>query len=318
MQFFSKTDINFVEKRNIFFVVSVVIIVFGILATIILKPVLGIDFAGGTEIALDFHKSIQTEQIRQSIESSGIKGGEIKSFGKENQFLIRIKESTKAETLVDDVLRNKFPDYKIEMLKVDQIGPKIGKELGLQALFAVLLAVVAILLYIAFRFEFMFGLGAVAALLHDVIITFTFIVIFHHIGIIDLEINQSIVAALLTVVGFSINDTVIIFDRIRENRERFKGFDFIKMVNQSINETLSRTVNTVGTVLLVLIPVVVFGGPVLEGFAFTMLIGIITGTYSSVYIASSFVIWFMQKVKKVDLKEHTSIKEGLKESPANA
>jgi preprotein translocase subunit SecF len=318
MNFFDVTKINFVGKRKIFFYVSAFLLTAGIIATIILKPVLGIDFSGGTEVALDFNKPVKTQQIRVSIEKKNIKGSEIKSYGKENQFLIRVKEDVKATVLVEEILKKDFPDYNIEVLKVDQIGPKIGKELGLQALFAVLLSVVAILLYVAFRFEFVFGLGAVAALLHDVILTFSTIVIFHHLGVIDLEINQSIVAGLLTVVGFSINDTVIIFDRIRENRERFKGFDFIRMVNLSINETLSRTVNTVGTILLVLVPLVFLGGPVLEGFAFTMLVGIITGTYSSIYIASSFVIWFMQKVKKMDLHEYTGSKDELKESPAKA
>ncbi|ROL61960.1 protein translocase subunit SecF [Bacteroidetes/Chlorobi group bacterium ChocPot_Mid] len=307
MQFFHGTNINFIGKRQLFFFISISLIVIGLLTAIIMKPVLGIDFTGGTELAIDFHKPIKTESIRKTFEKSGFKGTEIKSYGKENQFLIRIQTSQKAEVLVNEIVRKNYPEYNIEILKVDQIGPKIGKELGLQAVFAVLLSVIAILLYIAFRFEFVFGLGAVIALVHDVLITFSMVVIFHHLGILDLEIDQSIVAALLTVVGYSINDTVIIFDRIRENREKFKGFDFIRMTNQSINETLSRTINTVITVVLVLITLVFLGGPVLQGFAFTMLVGIITGTYSSIYIASSFVIWFMQKVKKVELKEYTGL-----------
>lgn len=304
MQFLSKPNINFVGKRKIFFIISSCVIILGILTTIILKPVLGIDFTGGTEIAINFKKSINTEQIRQAFEKEGNKGIEIKTYGKENQFLIRLKEGVKPEFVVNNVIKKNFPDYDVEVLKVDQIGPKIGKELGLEALLAVILSIFAILLYIAFRFEFTFGLGAVIALIHDVLVTFSFIVISHHIGFINIEINQSIVAALLTVVGYSINDTVIIFDRIRENREKFKGFDFIKMANLSINETLSRTINTVLTVLLVLIPLVLLGGPVLQGFAFTMLIGIITGTYSSIYIATSFVIWYLQKVKKMEFKEY--------------
>ncbi|MFH1051470.1 MAG: protein translocase subunit SecF [bacterium] len=309
MQFFHGTNINFIGKRKIFFYMSTTLIVVGVLASIILKPVLGIDFSGGTELAIDFHKKVSTQEIRNAFEKSGIKGSEIKSYGEENQFLIRVKTVDKAETMVDDVLRKNFPEYNIEVLKVDQIGAKIGKELGLQALFAVLLSIIAIMLYIAFRFEFVFGLGAIVALIHDVLVTTSIIIVFHHLGILDLEINQSIIAALLTVVGYSINDTVIIFDRIRENKEKFKGFDFIKMTNQSINETLSRTINTVITVVLVLLTLVLLGGPVLEGFAFTMLVGIITGTYSSIYIASSFVIWFTQKVKKVEMKEYTGQSE---------
>jgi len=220
--------------------------------------------------------------------------------------------------LVETQLKTNFPDYKIEILKVDQIGPKIGKELGLQALLAVILSVIAIMLYIAFRFEFMFGFGAVIALVHDVLFTFSVIVAVHNLGLIDIEIGQSIVAALLTVIGYSINDTVIIFDRIRENREKYKGFDFIRMTNQSINETLSRTVNTVLTVVIVLFTIVILGGPVLQGFAFTMLVGIIIGTYSSVYIASSYTIWFLQKVKKVELKEYHPEESNFSDSVAKA
>ena len=318
MQFFSKTNINFVGQRKFFFLMSMVIIIVGLAATLILKPELGIDFSGGTEVAVDFHKPVKTEQIRTVIEQAGFKGSEIKSYGEDNQFLIRIKQTAEADKIIDETLRAKFPGYNIEVLKVDQIGPKIGKELGLQAVLAVLLSVVAILLYIAFRFEFVFGLGAVVALIHDVLVTFSIIVVTHHLGLIDLEINQSIVAGMLTVVGYSINDTVIIFDRIRENRERFKGYDFIKMTNQSINETLSRTVNTVTTTLLVLITIVAMGGPVLQGFAFTMTVGIITGTYSSIYIASSFVIWFMKKVKKQDLKDFVGKESDTSEGLAKA
>jgi preprotein translocase subunit SecF len=318
MQFFSKTNINFVGQRKFFFLMSLTIIIVGLAATFILKPELGIDFTGGTEIAVDFKKAIKTEAIRDAFEKSGFKGSEIKSYGEDNQFLIRIKQTAEAEKIINNTLRANFPNYTIEVLKVDQIGPKIGKELGLQAVLAVLLSVVAILLYIAFRFEFVFGLGAVVALIHDVLVTFTLIVVTHHLGLIDLEINQSIVAGMLTVVGYSINDTVIIFDRIRENRERFKGYDFIKMTNQSINETFSRTVNTVTTTLLVLITIVAMGGPVLQGFAFTMTIGIITGTYSSIYIASSFVIWFMKKVKKQEMKDFVGKESDTSEGLAKA
>lgn len=305
MQFFKKTNIDFVGKRHLFFIVSLVLIGIGIVSAVIFPPTLSIDFTGGTEIAVDFHKSIHTDQIREAVEKAGIKGAEIKSYGQDNQFLIRIQQKSNTKSLIENELKASFPDYKIEILKVDQIGPKIGKELGLQAVIAVILSVIAIMLYIAFRFEFMFGFGAVIALIHDVLFTFAVIVAVHNLGLIDIEISQSIVAALLTVIGYSINDTVIIFDRIRENREKYKGFDFIRMTNQSINETLSRTVNTVLTVVIVLLTIVILGGPVLQGFAFTMLVGIIIGTYSSVYIASSYTIWYLQKIKKVELKEYS-------------
>ncbi len=159
------------------------------------------------------------------------------------------------------------------------------------------------LIYIGLRFEFTFGLGAIIALVHDVIFTLGMIVIFDKLGIINLEINQGIVAALLTVVGYSVNDTVIIFDRIRENREKHKGIPFAKIANLSINETLSRTIITVLTVLIVLLVMDFFSGPVLQGFAFTMTVGVIVGTYSSIYIATSFVLWYMKKVKKINIEE---------------
>jgi preprotein translocase subunit SecF len=309
MQFFHETTINFVNKRQLFFIISAIVIVVGGIAAIILGPKLGIDFTGGTEIAVKFSDKASTEEIRNVVAEAGYDGAEIKSFGSENQYLIRIQASEDAPSIIQGALENEFVDQEITTLKVDKIGPKIGSELYGQALMAVLLAVVAILLYIAFRFEFTYGLGAVVALIHDVVITFSVIVIVHHLGIINLELDQSILAGMLTVVGFSINDTVIIFDRIRENKERNKGMNFIKMVNMSINETLSRTVNTLLTALLVLVTLVFFGGPVLQGFAFTMLVGVIVGIYSSIYIASSFVIWYLGKVKKIDFDSNAGKKE---------
>lgn len=309
MQFFEKPNINFTGKRYLFFLISLISVLGGIVAAIIFPPVLGIDFSGGSEIAIEFKKEIQTHQLRNVIEQSGIKGSEIKSYGSEGQFLIRTKKLSKADSVISNIIKAKLPSQEFNILKVDNLEPKIGREIGLQAIFAVLLALVAILIYIAFRFEFIFGLGAVIGVFHDTAFTFTFIIAFNHLGIIDLELNQSIVAALLTVVGYSINDTVIVFDRIRENREKYKGFDFIRMVNLSINETLSRTINTVGTTLLVLLTLTVLGGPVLQGFAFTMMIGVLVGTYSSVFVAGAFVIWYNQKVKKIEMREFSSNEE---------
>jgi len=206
------------------------------------------------------------------------------------------------EDLVIEALKVAYPKENIELLKVDTIGPKVGQELRTKALIAVILAVLAIMIYIAFRFEFTYGIGAAIAIVHDVLVTLAIVTVTSKLGILNLEINQSMIAAFLTVVGFSVNDTVIIFDRIRENLERHKGMNLIKLINLSINETLSRTINTVLTVVLVLTIITIFGGEVLQGFSFTMLVGIVTGTYSSIYIASAFVIWYLQKVKKVDVE----------------
>ncbi len=307
MQFFHETHINFVGVRKYFIWGSSIITVFGLILVLALgftnKIDYGIDFTGGSEIALKYNKEVHTDQVRAMLSKLGIQSEEVKSFGADNQFLIRIKETTSETSSLKDRLEKAGAPGEITVLKIDTIGPKIGGELRNQAILAVILSLIAILIYISFRFEFIYGMGAVIAMLHDVMFTLTITILVHKAGLINLEINQSILAAFLTVVGYSINDTVIIFDRIRENKEKHKGMHFIKMVNLSINETLSRTVNTVMTVFLVLLTMVLFAGPVLQGFAFVMLIGILIGTYSSVYIASSTVIFYLEKIKKTLTEE---------------
>ncbi|MFN3306528.1 MAG: protein translocase subunit SecF [Candidatus Kapaibacteriota bacterium] len=303
MQFFKKTNIDFIGKRKLFFIISSILIGFSILLVLIFGFRFGIDFTGGTEIAFKVEKDISIDQLRTTLTNSKILPDEIKSYGEKNQFLLRFKEVGEDATKVETALLGTLRDYSVQILKKDTIGPKIGKELRFQAFIAVLLSIIAMLIYIGLRFEFTFGLGAIIALIHDVIFTLGMIVLFDKLGIINLEINQGIIAALLTVVGYSVNDTVIIFDRIRENREKHKGIPFAKIANLSINETLSRTVITVLTVLIVLVVMVFFSGPVLQGFAFTMTIGIIVGTYSSIFVATSFVLWFMKKIKKLAVDE---------------
>lgn len=297
MRFFHDTKIDFVGKRKMFFIVSLALNVVGLLGAFILGPQFGIDFTGGTEIAVAFKSNTSIEDIRDIFESKKVEA-EIKSYGKENQYLLRIQNAENPQTTIDNTLGTKYEKSQFEILSISKIGPKVGNEMRSQAMWAVLLSIIAILLYIAFRFEFIYGLGAIFALIHDVIITFTGIIIINKLGILHLEINQSILAAMLTVIGFSINDTVIIFDRIRENRLIYKGMHLDELINLSVNETLSRTINTVLVVVLVLLSVVIFGGPVLQGFGFTMLIGIVIGTYSSIYIASSYVIWYIENISK--------------------
>ena len=263
----------------------------------------GIDFTGGTELAVKFKNSVSTDEIRTVVNEAGYNGAEIKSFGEKNQFLIRMRESGKTAEKVVEILKNKFSNNEVTLLKTDTIGPKIGKELRTMGVLAILLAVLAILIYIAFRFEFVFGLAAVIALMHDVIVTFGIVNFVHHMGWIDISFNQNMIAAMLTVLGYSVNDTVIVFDRIRENAEKHKGLHFVKLANLSINETLSRTINTVLTVELVLIAIILFGGPVLLGFSFTLFIGMLTGAYSSIYIASAFVVWYLKKFKHVEVED---------------
>ncbi len=311
MQFFNKPNIDFMGSRKFFAYFSITITIVGVLLAGILGIKLGIDFKGGAEIAVEFEKAIDTKEIRKAVDATGMTGSEVKSYGGDNKYLIRVTDIENGAQKVSDSFTKNIADNKFTMLKEDKIGPKIGGELFADALWAVLLAVAFILVYIAFRFEFTFGLGAIVALVHDVVVTFSLVAIINHLNIIDLELNQTILAAMLTVIGYSINDTVIIFDRIRENKERHKGMNLIKLINMSINETLSRTVNTVGTTVTVLFVLLVFGGPVLQGFAFTMLLGLLFGTYSSIYIASAFVIWYTEKVKKVDLTVEQAKKTGI-------
>jgi|DewCreStandDraft_2_1066082.scaffolds.fasta_scaffold02371_5 preprotein translocase subunit SecF len=303
MEFFGKTSIDFLGKRRLFLVVSVVINVIGLILLIFGGLRLGIDFLGGTEVAVRFSSEQHTDAIRSAVAAAGFPNAEIKSYGKASEFLIRVPEiggqgEQSASFRIVSGLKKAFPSETITVLKEDRIGPKIGSELRTKAFVAVLLAIVAILLYIAFRFEFIYGLGAVVALVHDVLVALTFVLIGQKLEILNLEFNQGVLAALLTVVGFSINDTVIIFDRIRENRDKHKGMALVPLMNLSINETLSRTINTVLTVVLVLATLLALGGEVLHGFSFTMLVGIITGTYSSIYIASAFVVWYTERIKK--------------------
>ncbi|MGE5480844.1 MAG: protein translocase subunit SecF [Chloroflexota bacterium] len=311
MELIKKTNFDFVSKRKIFLLLSAALIIIGVGTTWLEGIDYGIDFLGGTEMAVAFQKDIKTDEVRGAVEKVA-EEAEIKSYGARNQFLIRIKEVNAASQKITESLKKQFPDNAVTLLKSDRIGPKIGSELRAQAFWAVFLSIVAMLIYVAFRFEFAFGMAAMVATFHDIIITFTIGVTLHHLGVINIIVDQTILAAMLTVVGYSINDTVVIFDRIRENRELHKGMNFVKMVNLSLNETLSRTIVTGMCTLFVLLILVFMGGPVLQGFAFMMFLGIVIGTYSSVYIASPFLIWYLEKFKKHDMTTGTLAPKGVK------
>ncbi len=307
MRFFKKTNIDFIGKRKFWYIVSTAVTVVGVVAALTFKKVeYGIDFQGGTELAYRFSNPIDITVVRDAMDRAKFSGAEIKSYGQATDVLIRLREvgDTSLKRRVGEALAQNITTNKIAtLLKEDRIGPKIGGELRLQAIYAVLVSIIAILIYIAFRFDFVSGLGAVIALVHDVLVAFAAVVLCNGITPwLNLEFNQGLLAAFLTVVGFSINDTVIIFDRIRENKNIHKGENLISLMNRSINETLSRTVITAGTVFIVLVILLVFGGEVNRGFAFCMLIGITTGTYSSIFIASAFVIDWNIRVRKVDLE----------------
>ncbi len=312
MQFFKETNIDFIKSRFFFFVLSCISLGIGILLILFSEINFGIDFVGGTEIQVAFNQPVQIDDIRSNIEKGGIGDAEIKTFGKNNQYLIRVKENntndSKISTQIMSVLQKSYPGENVTKLGENSIGPKVGKEMRNSAIIAVLLSIIAITLYIAFRFEFVYGLGAIIGLVHDVLFTVGFVLFMGQIGVLNVQFDQTMLAAILTVIGYSINDTVVIFDRIRENNEIHKGLEIKKIINLSLNETLSRTVNTGLSVILVLTIMVFTAGPVLQNFAFTMLVGVIVGTYSSIYISSSYVIYVVDKKLRKDRAHELALK----------
>ena len=267
---------------------------------------LGIDFAGGTELLVRFHDNIHIDDVRNALDKAGIVGAEIKTMGSEKDILIRTAEPGEGTSVSDKIKESLLKNVSgntFEVLRIDKVGPKIGKELRVSAIYATLFSLIAILIYLAFRFEFVYALGAVLGLFHDVLITLGMIAIFHVIfPNLNLELNQGMVAAFLTLIGFSVNDTVIVFDRIRENIKLYKNEDIVTVMNKSINTTLSRTVITSGTVFLTIFILLLFGGEVNRTFAFTFTVGVVTGTYSSIYVASAFVVDIKQYQQRRKLK----------------
>jgi preprotein translocase SecF subunit len=224
---------------------------------------------------------------------------EIKHYGSTQEIAVRADVIADTDLLMNDIIKalsQEFPDYNIIEMRKETVGPKVGKELVLSAVLAIFWAIIFILIYVMWRFELRFGIGAVVALVHDVVITLGIF------SILNKEISIAIVAALLTIVGYSLNDTIVVFDRVRENLKALKrqAFNYTSMVNQSINETLSRTIITSGTTLLVVMVLFFFGGEVIKDFAFALICGILVGTYSSIYIASPILVeWETRK------KSHT-------------
>jgi SecD/SecF fusion protein len=300
MDLIKKTNIDFVSARATFFRVSIIATVVGLILVAVLRIDYGIDFEGGTEVAVRFNNgTATTEQIRGALGSS-FGSAEIKSFGSPGEFLVRVKNAGEGVEISEKImssLRSTFRSETIVLLQSQKIDAKISSELLTQSLLALVVAAALMLLYIAFRFEFVYGLGSVVALLHDVLIAFVISVLFNKTGLLNLETNINSIAAYLTILGYSINDKVVVFDRLRENRELHKGMSLSQLINLSLNETLSRTLITGISVLVALLVLVFFGGEALEGFAFTMFIGIVVGTYSSIYIAASFVLWYTDRVK---------------------
>jgi preprotein translocase subunit SecF len=257
----------------------------------------GVDFSGGLVAEIKFSKPVDVSELRSATEAIGLKDAVVQKFGGENEFLIRIeKSSSDLETMSKSIqtsLQEQFKGNPLEIRRVEVVGPKVGKDLKTKAMWAVGLAFVAILIYVAFRFhEFAYGLGGIVALFHDVVVTFGAISIF------NIEFSLNVLAVILTIIGFSINDTIVIFDRVRENVKKMRKEDLVTIFNVSINETLGRTILTTGTVMMVVLILFFFAGEVIHDFTIALIVGLITGTYSTVYIASPVVLLWEQKISK--------------------
>jgi preprotein translocase subunit SecF len=298
MQFFTNTSIDFMGKRRMSYLFSAIIITIGIISLIYHGgPRYNIDFTGGTIIHLKFQNAVEIDKLRSALSTKGYGDSEITHFGSENEVLIRAGVERTDEELfvtIEKIISEEFPENPFEIQRIEKVGPKMGKELIVDALLAIFWAILLILIYVMWRFELKYALGAIIALIHDVLIT---IGVFSLLGI---EISAPVIAAVLTIVGYSLNDTIVVFDRIRENlKVTQKDMNaFIAIINRSINETLSRTIITSLTTLLVVTILFFFGGEVLRSFAFALIIGIIIGTYSSIFIASPFIVdWQLKKAQ---------------------
>jgi preprotein translocase subunit SecF len=244
---------------------------------------LGIDFTGGTLIEVGYQQSADLSEIRKTLTESGFNGANVQYFGSTNEILIRLEPQTISSAKLSTKIIRLLGD-DVDIRRVEFVGPKVGEELTNDGGLAMLYALIGILIYVAFRFEYRFALGSISALIHDVIITLGFFSLF------EFEFDLTVLAAILAVIGYSLNDTIVVFDRIRENFLSTRHVDPAKIVNGALNQTLSRTIMTSLTTLLVLLALFFLGGEIIHSFAMALLVGVLIGTYSSIYVASSVIL----------------------------
>jgi len=298
MQFFKKEiKIDFMGKRKLAMMLSLLLIIVAVFSIVTRGLNFGIDFTGGTLVEVGYKTAVEPSQVRSVLVDAGYDDVTVQTFGTSRDLLIRLApresmSSAEVSSGLLEVLHQKYPD-QVEMRRVEFVGPQVGDELTEDGGLAMLYALIGILIYVMFRFEKRFSVGAVLALVHDVTLTIGFF------ALLQIEFDLSVLAAVLAVIGYSLNDTIVVFDRIRENfRKMRKGTPTIIM-NTSINQTLSRTLITSLTTLLVLLALFVFGGEIIHGFATALIVGVVIGTYSSIYIASTSVL--LLGITKADL-----------------
>jgi preprotein translocase subunit SecF len=293
------TNIPFTRYRKIAVIFSTVVNLAVLIALFVKGPTLGVDFAGGTLVQVKFQQKVSIPDLRRALETINLGGSVIQDFGKEgdNEYLIRLEKNPEELAVVGEQIKKALTDQlgagSFEIRRVESVGPKIGEDLRFRGVMSVIAATVMMGIYLWLRFELRFGVGAVVALIHDVLVTVGALMLANY------EFDLTIVAALLTIVGFSVNDTVVICDRIRENMRKIKREKLEAIVNTSINETLSRTILTTGTALMVLLALYLLGGAVIRPFAFALLVGFVSGVYSTIFIAAPIILfWQRQAVKR--------------------
>lgn len=281
----TKTNINFMGKRKIAAAFSVALVVLSIASLLFSGLKLGLDFTGGTLVEVGYSAPVELESIRQQLENSGYSNAVVQNFGSETEVLVRLQQEYKPE-LGDQILAalQKDSSSTITLRRSEFVGAQVGDELREQGGLGMLLALLVVMVYVAFRFQVKFSVGAVLALGHDVLITLG---IFSLLG---LNFDLTVLAALLAVIGYSLNDTIVVSDRIRENFRKIRKETPLSIINISLNETLSRTIITSLTTLLVLVTLFILGGELIHGFAIALIIGVVVGTYSSIYVASNILL----------------------------
>lgn len=295
MQLFKdETRFDFMGKIKAAMIISGIVILIG-LGSIVISGGLkyGIDFAGGTLVQLQFKSPPEIEVIRDGLKTIGLGESTIQEFGSKKDILIRVERSEEkleaVGAMVKRSLSGKFHSDDITVERVEMVGPKVGRDLREKAMLSILYAIIGIVIYISWRFEFQYAIAAIIALVHDVLVTMG------AFSVLDKEFTLVIVAAFLTIIGYSLNDTIVVFDRIRENLRRKGKRSLSEIINSSINQTLSRTLLTSGTTLLVVLALFFFGGEIIHDFSFALLVGVFVGTYSSIFIASVFLVYWASR-----------------------
>jgi preprotein translocase subunit SecF len=289
MRFFQDADYKFIEQRRKAYVLSAAVVGIGILAMVLFAAMgrgwvnYGVDFTGGTMVQVEFAERTTVGELRTAL--ADLPSAEITQFGAANEYLVRVPEFTDEGTHVSEILTSMVTEAygpgTFNVVRTEAVGPTIGEELQRKALIAILLSFSLTLIYLAFRFEWRFGVAAVVATIHDILITLGFIALFR------IEVSLPTVAAVLTIIGYSLNDTIVVFDRIRENlKASARKMPYIDIINRSINDVLPRTVMTSGTTFVVLLSLYVLGGAIIRDFAMILMLGVLIGTYSSIFVAS--------------------------------